>query len=670
MPDNTNNNDDSVMTFRGLGEMLQSGLFQAVGGVFSLLTENKPLEKLLFTFYGLVRDIQEDKLESDDETKQLVDDLIQAASKAQESLENPSSIAAMDQALTLLREAYEILRKQDPGPTWEELETAHTKLVDALDPLYTGSVKAYLKTPHTLVEVAFILSGVFLNPFQMDYEELEKELSSIGDKYVPFLEIRGDFDVLPALGSKAQGQLSTATAKLQWVSGQIAGGNIDRSTLSIPLRAAYNALLIAGKEEIERLLEELLPAADSLLGGVLEIFLHTGDQTLADEITEAMDIVILTGEMVNWCTFSLDSLQFKGELIALVLEEVQQYLEAHHDESRLITAICYLLDFIQDLKDGVVEQGRGIWSFLGTHTCIPARFDCTKAEATKLWDIYNNITLVFDAQHIEDQTAVLRDIRDLLQTMKDEQDALGVQVAENLAQQQEATRKYLENNEDLFEPPPLPGFDSFPFVELPQESIRKDQDGGAVDFFLPDGTLLRVSAAREFSAVIPGKEKVETLTILPQNVVRLSDGRTFRIMAESVPNPTEDEVITGLPDGSEVVVTVLTREAILPDGTRVRYYTAEDIVAVLMVDGSESLITFAEVRGLGCTGELHRVSDTLRRFRFSNQVIGTIDWETGFTIVLPSGVTVNIRREHSGIPGKLDDADDDSAHFSCQRRSS
>ena len=352
MPDNTNNNDDSVMTFRGLGEMLQSGLFQAVGGVFSLLTENKPLEKLLFTFYGLVRDIQEDKLDPDDDTKQLVDDLIQAASKAGEILESQVSKDTMEQALVLLREAYEILRKRDPEPTWEELETAHTKLVDALEPIYTGSIEAYLKTPHTLVEVAFILSGVFLNPFQMDYEELEKELSSIGDKYAPFLESRADFDILPALGNEAEGQLSTAITKLQWVSGQIAGGNIERSTLSVPIRAAYNTLLIAGKEEIERLLEELLPAADSLLGGVLEIFMHTGDQTLADEIMEAMGIVIVVAEMVNWCTFSADSLQYKGELITLLLEEVQQYLEEHHDESRLITAICNLLDFIQEQVSG------------------------------------------------------------------------------------------------------------------------------------------------------------------------------------------------------------------------------------------------------------------------------------------------------------------------------
>ena len=175
MPDNTNNNGDSTMTFRGLGEMLQSGLFQAVDGVISLLTEIKPLEKLLFSYYGLVRDIQDDKLDPDNDTKQLVDDLIQAASKAEDILESQVSKDAMNQALTLLREAYEILRKQDPGPTWEELETAKTKLVDALDPLYTASIEVYLKSPHTLVGIAFILSGVFLNPFQMDYDEFEKD---------------------------------------------------------------------------------------------------------------------------------------------------------------------------------------------------------------------------------------------------------------------------------------------------------------------------------------------------------------------------------------------------------------------------------------------------------------------------------------------------------------
>jgi hypothetical protein len=662
MSDNNNGNDSSSPpTFRSMSDNLQAMIFGVVGGVFELLGQ-RDLEWATLKFLEFNRNLHSGGLSDDEKTTfHNIKDFVERT-----SIYDLGGQSHLEAARNYLRTADTLLNEDGHGD--EAIENIRA----AVEPLYLASVPWYAERAHFLLEPAFILSGVFLNPFTFSYDELTWEMRGLCEKYLRFLEHRNQWPDLPRLGTDGRAKLASAVQKLQWVTAQISAGNIERSLLAPRLREVLAALLVCGKEEFDLFAADVIPAFDALAGGFVGMFLDPASDSAAQEAMEGFEILAGAISFVQWATFGPDSLEFKFSLVESLLDQVLAFVQAHPNDSRLILALCQVFDLLQSLKDGVWEKGRSIWDFLGANTCLPARFQCAKADASALLDVYNNVTLVFDAQHIEDQTSVLRDIRDLLQYMKDEQDGLAAQVAANIAEQRAATQQYLLDKQDLFEPPALPGLDATPFVNLPAGTIRKEPDGGAILFFLPDGTLLRVSANREFFAVLPGSDAVEPLTVLPDNSVKLSDGRTFAVLPEEVPHPTQDEVIAGLPDGSTVSTTPLRREALLPDGTAVRYYPAEDLVAVLLPDGSESLITFAEVRGLGCTGQMTRISNTVKSFSFSNQVAGVADWETGFEILLPSGVTVNIRRERTGLPGSTNGHGDENGGptgFTCQRRS-
>lgn len=627
-----------VASFTDLWALAQKGLFAVVFGAGSFVAGSGDYRDAAKAIEDLENDYG---LGNRPKVREVLDKVAELISDLREDGHSGDASSTASAALDLVHQVNNLYGSDD-DPI--DFEVAHTKLEEARQLLYEAWKLEFNERPHFLYEFALWIDWQFR--FGAAFEDEFKHGDDFRDLhygYLPALERRlanQEEDIEYVLPFSALAGVRAAVEHLQWVDAQTQNATDVEQEIILPrLDQAYHSLLPLIEPEIrhvttiytDKFLEEIFPG-----------------------LVKTLDFP--------------SAITLRAEMLVTILTRVDAYLKAHPAVLEdLDTVFQRLSDSLNDTL-AASDAAKSIWETLRDRTALGAWW-------TRLKQLYTDARREIAKQYFAlpnefDDLRVgaraITEIRDILKAQAQKEQDRQAEIDGILAQHKQAAQDYLTQNAGLFEPPPPVLFDALPFVELPPGTTRKATDAGGTLFFLPDGTVLRVSAGRDFSAVLPDSIGVEPLAVQTDNTVKLSDTRVFRLLPQSVP-PTSDATMPGLPVGSTVTVTALVREASLPSGERVRYYPADDLVAALLPDGSEALVSFTNLNGLGTSGTLDRVSDTLRRFRFTNAVTGTVDWLNGFDVLLPSGAIVAVRRTRTGFPGQATNAPTTHQPFICRR---
>lgn len=625
----TNGQDLPIESFTQLSELVQKLVFF---GVFTVVDQFREKQDFKWASYQIETYITQEAVSNHGGVKDLCDTVINGLSTARKAATSYDAEYKASYAQSLVEDVRSMYNaaEQENNPQPIDYGVVHEKLYLAQTTLYEAWIIEFADRPHQLSEFTIWLdtSFFFLAPLEGEFKK-GRQLRELKVGYLPALERRQRNEddepwIMPRPVVEAIGR---AVAHLQWVSAQaeVNPNGSDAKALLMPRLELAHA--------------ELKGVIDDELRHIVDMYTFVILHQLLPGFVRRFDIP--------------DFFKLRVDSLVTILTAVDDFLKTNPvilaDLGHLLGRLLDSLDDMLVAKDKLLS----IWETLTAGTPLGQWWERLKewyhALRRELARAYYALPNEFDDLRIG--ARALPGILALLQTQADREQATQAEVQAIIDQHKQAAQQYLDQNAALFEPPPIDAPPSTsPFTALPSGFIRKEHDSGAVTFFLPDGTVLRATSDRlgvtpELSAVVPDGSAVEALTVLPGNSVRLSDGREFGVRP-SGSDSVADEVFESSEQG-QVSVHGACRELLLEDGVIIRFYPAPDVVTASWSEGVMASISLVELRGLGTSGgftEPEGAHLLFRSFRFDNGLTGTVDRGTGFTLVLPGGRTVKVKR--------------------------